>query len=167
MNFGISIIEPVRHLDFRAVGKRLSQLREKAVLVFVYRGVKYRIVIHLGDIIDGASIPRLCWTATGLTPHGVLDTPALFHDMSYRHQGKMPKHMYQYQDENGDWVDCSDHMPRWFADALLYELSIHLKGISDRSAFIIWSGVRLGGWWPWMRDDHSRMIKVIQKNFTG
>lgn len=36
---------------------------------------------------DGASVPRMGWTAIGITPGGLADGPSLAHDILYRSEG--------------------------------------------------------------------------------
>ncbi|SDE20659.1 DUF1353 domain-containing protein [Desulfuromonas thiophila] len=150
------ILQPQEHLPFRAVGTRLSRLETDGDLVFCHAGKLRRIRAFAGEITDGASIPRLVWSVLGLAPHGVMDTPALFHDLIYRHRGRMPAGVYQVRD-GAVWRDCREPIGRGLADALLRGLCEKFR---IRQAALVWAGVRVGGWWAWLRDDRGRMERL-------
>jgi hypothetical protein len=158
----IKIIEPIKQPSFRAVGKKLSELQEDVDLVYRRNGVLYRIRAFKGELIDGASIPWLFVFILRLAKHGIMDGPALWHDLIYRYQGKMPEGVYQLW--NGiEWVDCRKNISRSLADEILEALCEHWK-IGAYKPIIVWLGVRAGGWFAWARDDHKRMKKVIVSN---
>ncbi len=46
-----------------------------------------RITIPKGFVTDGASIPRFCWSLTGLIPTGVHMGAAVVHDWLYQRRG--------------------------------------------------------------------------------
>jgi Protein of unknown function (DUF1353) len=49
----------------------------------------YRITIPKGYPFDGASVPRLCWTLTGLLPTGVHLGASAVHDWAYQRRGHL------------------------------------------------------------------------------
>ena len=158
----VDVIAPQEQPILKPIGRRLSELQENIDYVFRYKGTLCRIRIFSGKLIDGASIPRLCWTPLGLAPHGIMDGPALPHDEIYGESGEMPEDVYQYWDGE-NWVNCDMPIQRDLADAILYAYCRHF-GVGERRSYLVWSGVRIGGWWPWMRDDRKRMAKVISKH---
>ena len=88
----------------QSVGKKLSRVVEAIEYTWVDSlGVK-KVVIHAGFLFDGASIPRIFWTMLGLTPHGVMDGPALIHDFLYHYQGRLPRGSYLLLAPNGAWI---------------------------------------------------------------
>lgn len=161
----IEIIAPILQPLFRAIGKRLSELQEDVDLVFRVDGVLYRLRAFKGEKIDGASIPWILWTLIRLAPHGVMDGPALWHDLIYKFMGVMPKGVYQYWTGEA-WVDCEVPISRGLADAVLEALCEHWE-IGKYKPRLVWAGVRAGGWWAWRRDDHKRMDKVQNKLNAG
>jgi len=163
MRAEITILEPEVALSFHSVGRRLVCLDETDWLVFIHKDKTYRLLLVEGTIIDGASIPRLTWTLLGLAPHGVMDTPALPHDLIYKYKGVMPVGEFQVlNDSTLEWENYDESITRAFGDALLFAMCVHFD-IERWRATLVWSGVRVGGWWPWMRDDHKRMEKVLVK----
>jgi hypothetical protein len=83
-------LEPVRFKN----GRRGYRLEEP----FAYRwervsgGVLYERELRfpVGFLSDGASVPRVLWSCSGLTPDGLIRLPALVHDGLYLHRGRIP-----------------------------------------------------------------------------
>ena len=48
----------------------------------------YKLTIKKGFIWDGGTIPRVCWSAMGITPHGTIECEVAFlvHDVLYATQ---------------------------------------------------------------------------------
>jgi len=63
-----------------------------------------RITIPKGDCTDGASVPRICWSLTGLLPTGVHMGAAAMHDYLYQRRGELCKGEYERLKNNGEWV---------------------------------------------------------------
>ena len=82
------------------------------------------IIVPAGTVSDGASTPRILWRA--LPPFGPYWRPALMHD-----------HLYQ----SGDFVRSK--CDRLFREAMLD------CDVNRFKAWVIWLGVRLGGWKPY------------------
>jgi hypothetical protein len=85
--------------------------------------------IPKGLVVDGASIPRLLWSYK--PPDGIHRGPALHHDRNYINKGfniRTRKH-------------CDD----------LFRAQLLCAGLGSFDAFVMWSGVRLGGWRVWNR----------------
>ncbi len=100
-----------------------------------WRGLRF--TIPKGFRHDGASIPRIAWTISGLTPDGLLRAAALLHDALYRYAGRMPESM-------GPAIEIS----RSDADTAFYELMVE-AGVPRWRAWVAWAGVRVGGRWSW------------------
>lgn len=74
--------------DIRPTGRRKYELlHDYFVVVVVDDGHKETIVVPQGFTHDGASVPRLAWTLSGLTPDGPIRAAALLHDYAYRLKG--------------------------------------------------------------------------------
>lgn len=144
----------------------LSEVKEDIDLEFLYEGTLYRMRSFNEDVIDGASIPWFLWSPLRLYPHGKMDGPALWHDIPYHYTGEMPFERFQFwSEQNNKWLPVIEPMSRKFADALLYHLCKWF-GIKKR-AYIIWTGVRSGGWWAWNRNDKARLTKKIRNKKTN
>lgn len=118
--------------DIRPVAWRLYRLHEAWSVE--WRGT--RIEVPEGFEHDGASVPRLTWTLSGLTPDGLLRAAALAHDWLYRHGGAPP--------------GLERALSRSEADAMFYDLMVE-AGVPRWRAYVAWSAVRSGGWWSWRR----------------
>jgi len=85
------------------------------------------ITIPAGSPTDGASIPRILWWA--LPPFGVYWLPAVLHDYLYR-----------------ETLKC-----RAACDAILLE-AMQFRQVPEWKKFLIYRGVRIGGWWSFNQD---------------
>lgn len=54
-------------------------------------GQQSRITVPEGFTYDGASVPRLAWTLSGITPDGLIRAAALIHDWIYNHAGALSR----------------------------------------------------------------------------
>lgn len=84
------------------------------------------VTVPEGFETDYASIPQALWAV--LPPVGRYDRAAVLHDYLYVHNG----------------------VERSVADAILNE-AMEVAGVSRVQRWIIYSGVRIGGWVPWKR----------------
>lgn len=109
-----------------------------------YKGVLFKI--EVGFIHDGASVPRLAWTLSGLRPDGLLRAAALIHDVLYRYLGDLPF----------GWVRPTSRMfTRKQSDLALYDI-MRMAGLGRLKAGAAYYAVRAGGWVSWRR--HARRI---------
>lgn len=65
--------------------------------------LEWQITIPAGFPFDGASVPRICWTLTGLLPTGVHLGAAAVHDYGYQRRGRLIRGEIKTK-ENGEWV---------------------------------------------------------------
>lgn len=112
------------------------------------RGRDYRITIPKGFECDGASVPRILWTLTGITPDGYHRPAALVHDYLYRHHGRIPQGRVQIMDHLRRWHAVNKAWTRESADKLFARILREL-GISKFRRRLMYIGVRLGGWTSW------------------
>lgn len=83
-----------------------------------------KITVPTGFKTDLASIPQLLWNV--LPPVGKYDAAAVVHDYLYQNNG----------------------ITRLEADDVLLE-AMKVCGVNRFQRFVIYSGVRVGGWVPW------------------
>jgi hypothetical protein len=100
------------------VSDKYYRLAEKYVYEWEINDCKNRIIIPSGFTYDGASVPRIAWTVSGLRPDGLIRASALVHDWIYRHKGKLPNGSQQYLDDIGIWQDVYGFWTRKDADRL-------------------------------------------------
>ena len=76
--------------DIRPCGKRLYINQKKyEIIIQNEMGVRYTLFVPPAFVSDGASVPRLAWTGSGLTPDGLVRAAAQVHDFIYAHRGKV------------------------------------------------------------------------------
>jgi len=136
------------------VAERLYRLKEE----YVYDWEKQtrsedettqsRIVVPAGFLYDGASVPRIAWTLSGILPDGLIRAAALVHDWLYRYRGHIPTGSYQYLDQAGTWQDYYAAWSREDADRLFGRM-MREAGMSKRSRRTASRAVRWFGWLAW------------------
>lgn len=128
--------------DIRPIADGKYRLHETYRLA--YGGVKF--IIRERFIHDGASVPRLVWTLTGLRPDGLLRAAALIHDALYVHAGNLPPF----------WVQPHRTFTRAECDHIFAGI-MRKAGVSAFKRKAAYAGVRLGGWLAWRK--HQRRIR--------
>lgn len=91
---------------------------------------------------DGASVPRLAWTFSGLRPDGLLRAAALIHDIIYIADGKP----YKMQSNNEYFIHFKTKLKwkRKDADKLFLKIMLE-SGVSKWRARLAYRAVRIGG----------------------
>ena len=117
-------------------------------LIFPYvyedKGKRFRIVIPVGFRHDGASVPRLVYTLSGLTPDGPIRAAALVHDFLYRYDGRLPDGSILIELSPDQWVPYQLEFSRKQADQLFLRL-MKLSGIRWSQRWVAYLAVRIGG----------------------
>lgn len=106
-----------------------------------------KLVIPKGFIFDLASVPRIFWTISGVTPGRLGWAAPLIHDFLYEHRGKLPEGSY-FLFMNDKWVSSSIVWTRRSADKMFCRL-MREDGISRFKRRMAYRAVRLGGWTYW------------------
>ena len=115
--------------DMRPVRRgKYELMKDYAVIIITEDRNKKRLKIHAGFQSDGASVPRIAWSISGLTPDGMLRAGALMHDYLYRIRGHF----------------LSAPTKRKDADKVFYDLMI-AAGVARYRAWIAYRAVRLFG----------------------
>ena len=131
-------------MDVRFVNGRLWMIIE--MLVFHLGGATSPNVVEVpvGFMTDFASIPRLLWWLW--PPAGPWAKAAALHDWLYK-----TRLVFHLLDHGADMVQKAPYAcTRREADGTLYDAMI-VSGVAKRDALCIYLGVRLCGWWPWLR----------------
>jgi hypothetical protein len=111
-------------------------------------GCKRSINVPYGFIYDGASVPRIAWTLSGITPDGLLRPAALIHDFLYRYAGHLPRNSYGML-KDGYWRDLYGAVwSRKDCDRLFARI-MREAGVSKVKRRLAYSGVRSFGWMSW------------------
>jgi len=120
---------------------------------FIYewkkRGKHQRIIIPAGFEFDLASVPRIFWTPTGISPDRLRWTAPLIHDFLYEHKGNLPQGSYQiWDDDLNGFVNSKDIWTRKNSDKMFCRL-MREDGIGKFKRRMAYRAVRIGGWYAW------------------
>lgn len=121
---------PDARLSFEDNGGFPFKLKER--VVYESSLLRARITVPVGFKTDMASIPKLLWNV--LPPIGKYDAAAVIHDYLYQR----PK-----------WTTLNaKYLTRAQSDGVLRE-AMQILGVGAFTRWVIYAGVRLGGWVPW------------------
>jgi len=120
------------------LNERLAVLVEEYCFSFEYKGVVICQTIPAGFIFDGATIPRIFWTITGLTPFGAHNAVTLIHDFLYSKEGVVENTMLRQP----------LIITRVFVDKL-FKQHLRMYGFNEFQLQTIYAGTRLGGYYFW------------------
>lgn len=115
-----------------------------------------RLTIEKGFTYDGASVPRILWSLSGLTPDGLLRAASLVHDYIYINKGELPGVELCVQSVNSEgevigagWrKQYNVKVSRRRCDRIFLKMMIS-AGMRRRKAYMAWVAVRLAGWVLW------------------
>lgn len=113
---------------------------------FVDNGTTHHV--PKGLVIDGASVPRLCWP--WMPPDGAHRAGAAGHDWAYLNKGHI----------------TGLNLTRHECDVIFYDLMVD-AGVSERRAGIAYRGVRLGGWRVWNRPAEPLVILPVDPRMAA
>jgi hypothetical protein len=133
----IKILFSPTHVNYDVISKNKFILKENYNCVWSYKdnsGERKTVdlVIPAGYEWDGASIPRILWTAWGYYPAGIMLSSSLTHDYLYTNRQDILGH----------------EITRLHADGLFY-LDIVSKQVEPKIAIKMYRGIRLFGWFYW------------------
>lgn len=99
-----------------------------------------KVSIPVGFITDFASIPRVLWNV--LPPAGSYGRAAVIHDWLYQHRTVVRVATARSMPVVVRLVDRAE------ADRVLNE-GMGVLGVGRLTRWLVYSGVRIGGWKPW------------------
>lgn len=105
---------------------------------FRYVGARDVFTVPEGFVTDFASVPRFLWPL--LPPYGRHGRAAVVHDWLYLQRPEVTT--------RARGVMFRDLMPRRDADGIFRRIMIE-SGVPRWKAWLLWAGVRLGGWRSW------------------
>lgn len=125
---------------------------------------EFEIRVARGFLYDAASVPRLLWTCSGMTPDGLQRLAALLHDFLYRHKGVMPPGSSFERPAAATvigWAETPRELrsyTRRDADRL-FARAMRECEVERAQRRRFYRGVRIGGWKAWRRP--ARELEVI------
>jgi hypothetical protein len=144
----------IEHQLIVPIAERLYRLVDDYIYTWEKKGkggpssFKYRITVPAGFIFDGASVPRIAWTISGILPDGLIRAAALVHDWLYRYKGNLPEGSYQYLAPDGNWSNLYAIWSRKNSDRLFGRIMREAR-VPKRKRRAAYRAVRLFGWLPW------------------
>lgn len=124
-------------------------LKEDFTYEWLAEGARQKLTIPAGFDFDLASVPRIFWTATGITPDRLRWTAPLIHDFLYEYKGVLPLQSYQVWDtEINGWIHSKRIWTKRNADRMFCRL-MREDGISWRKRRMAYRAVQIGGHWAW------------------
>ncbi len=110
-------------------------------------GYMRRLCVPAGFIYDGASVPQIVWTVSGIPPDGLHRAAALIHDYLYVYRGSPPRGTYQKL-INGNWYDLEWTWKRHEADKMFCRI-MRESGVDRGKRRMAYRAVRLFGGMAW------------------
>lgn len=116
------------------------------------KGTNYKIIIPKDFVTDGASIPRFCWSLTGLIPSGVHLGAAVVHDYLYEHRGHLVRGELSFgKSERYDfWIVCASDWNRKECDDMFRRIMTDAGETVWKREAMYWA-VRVFGQAAWDR----------------
>lgn len=114
--------------DIRPISNGVYRLK----VPYLYETPEHYIIVPEGFLHDGASVPRLFWTISGLTPDGLHRAASLIHDYLYENFGKTKHRLYSRK-------ECDQ----------IFKDIMKKSGVNSYRVKIAYFAVRIGGWTFW------------------
>jgi hypothetical protein len=130
---------------------------------WAFLGEELRLTVPEGFESDGASVPRLLWSLTGIERDGVHRAAALLHDFLYKHAGEIP-YGAQMILIGEEWSPYGSGWTRKDADKLFARV-LRESGVGKVRRRLMYLGVRLGGWRPWGKVQREMLQR--KREFRG
>lgn len=122
---------------------------------YVYKWKKFgrfrKLVIPKGFVTDLASVPRIAWTFSGITPGHLKWAAPICHDYPYQYKGVLPPGSY-FIKMGGEWTEDRTKWKRKDTDRLFFRI-MREDGIPQKNRRRAFKGVRVGGWFSWREWD--------------
>ncbi|MCB1137248.1 MAG: DUF1353 domain-containing protein [Leptospiraceae bacterium] len=107
-----------------------------------------RISVPSGFTYDGASVPRIAWSLTGIRPDGLLRAAAAVHDWIYRWAGDLPEGSHEFRIDASEWQVAIGRWKRKDADRLFGRM-MREAGVGAIKRKMAYVAVRLMGRLGW------------------
>ena len=133
--------------DIRPISDTHYRLEQDYEYTWFWRQHYNALKIPAGFVADGASVPRIAWTLSGLRPDGLLRAAALLHDAHYRYKGRLPEGWHTYI-EYDEWQPVMTEWRRKEADQLFLQV-MKQAGMKAWRAKMAYYAVRSFGWMAW------------------
>ncbi|NVK04921.1 MAG: DUF1353 domain-containing protein [Flavobacteriia bacterium] len=144
----IPLVQP----SITPISEREYELDAYHVSTFDYTGDGQfaKLIIQPKFVYDGASVPRLLWSLSGIRPDGLNRAASLVHDYIYVNKGEL--HYSEIElCYHGQWCRGKNiKISRLQCDRIFYH-QLREAGVSKTKARMAYIAVRGFGWIPWMK----------------
>ena len=107
-----------------------------------------KFTLPAGFVFDGASVPRFCWSLTGLLPTGVHLGAAAVHDEAYKRRGLLTKGQVSLLIGDDKWLPVDTQWDRKQCDDMFKRIMIAAEETSWKANAMYWA-VRIFGGAAW------------------
>lgn len=149
--------QPIETLS-QPINIPVSQTHYRLVADYCYfwqhANTQFRITVPIGFKYNGASVPRICWSITGLRPDGLIRAAATLHDFLYRYKGRLPANTLHREVKlhalktAPEWVELNQPWTRKNADKLFARV-MREAGVPKIQRRMAYLAVRLVGRFYW------------------
>jgi hypothetical protein len=135
-------------VETTADGKTLYKLRRPFAYIWLAPDDFRRcLLVPAGFENDGASVPRIVWSISGMQQDGEHRAAAIIHDFLYEYQGAIPVGSYLREDDDG-WNPVIADWKRKHADRMFGRIMREYTVPRQRRR-MAYRAVRVGGWTAW------------------
>lgn len=134
--------------EFLAKGSAKAARKQSKDLATDQACLLNRISVPSGFTYDGASVPRMAWSLTGIRPDGLLRAAAAVHDWMYRWAGDLPEGSHEFRIGRRNWQTAIGRWKRKDADRLFGRM-MREAGVGPIKRKMAYFAVRLMGGLAW------------------
>ena len=134
--------------DSRPISMGLYRLEQDYCYCWMVEEIQNRIRIPQGYTYDAASVPRIVWTLSGVTPDGLIRAAALVHDFIYGYAGRLPEGSHEYKRDDSTWTPVLGRWRRREVDRLFARM-MREAGVPRVRRRLAYGAARLFGAFSW------------------
>jgi len=135
---------------FAVLNDHEFELREPFVFEWLENDDLHQITIPAGYSFDGASVPRICWSLTGLIPTGIHMGASAVHDYCYQRRGLISGNTLKKWDVQMGWKPEPVKWERSQCDDMFRQIMVAAGETPWKTTVMYWA-VRLFGQAAWDR----------------
>lgn len=146
--------------DARAINEKEFALFQDFPVRIVYGGFDMIITVPKGFVFDGATVPRILWTLSGLYPAGLIMAGSCIHDWLYKRRRRKVR-VQVFNDILKVWEKKHMIFTRKEADDIMRIVNT-LSGMDSKDIERAYFAVRTFGWILWQKP--NKPIRLLSDN---